>query len=152
MVSRIRARSRAYWAHDDFGQDFEYEIPGTPCNAVVNGQTCHHADDLQALFPADTWLVAGGAASRSTSASAMRNGRVAARRMGSLGAKDRSDPSLTNRPFARADLPRCGAIRYVASIASRRRMWTPSFSKARILSGAIAESIAASWTTRPASR
>jgi signal transduction histidine kinase len=54
---RVKARSRAYWEHDDFGKDFEYEIPGTPCNAVVNGQTCHHADDLQALFPADTWLV-----------------------------------------------------------------------------------------------
>jgi predicted ATPase/signal transduction histidine kinase len=54
---RVKARSRAYWKHDDFGKDFEYEIPGTPCNAVVNGQTCHHADDLQALFPADRWLV-----------------------------------------------------------------------------------------------
>ena len=54
---RVKARSRAYWEHDDFGKDFEYEIPGTPCAAVVNGQTCHHADDLQALFPADTWLV-----------------------------------------------------------------------------------------------
>jgi predicted ATPase/signal transduction histidine kinase len=54
---RVKARSRAYWEHDDFGKDFEYEIPGTPCNAVVNGQTCHHANDVQALFPADTWLV-----------------------------------------------------------------------------------------------
>jgi signal transduction histidine kinase len=53
---RVRARSRAYWAHDDFGKDFEYDVPGTPCNAVVNGQTCHHANDLQALFPADNWL------------------------------------------------------------------------------------------------
>ncbi|HEU5297842.1 MAG TPA: ATP-binding sensor histidine kinase [Burkholderiaceae bacterium] len=54
---RVKARSRAYWQHDDFGKDFEYDVPGTPCNAVVSGQTCHHADDLQALFPADSWLV-----------------------------------------------------------------------------------------------
>lgn len=54
---RVRARSRAFWKHDGFGADFEYEVPGTPCQAVLDGQVCHHATDLQALFPEDTGLV-----------------------------------------------------------------------------------------------
>jgi predicted ATPase/signal transduction histidine kinase len=58
-----RVRSRAYWSGDDYGDDFEYELPGTPCEAVLDGQTCHYASDLPARFPADTGLVDLGAQS-----------------------------------------------------------------------------------------
>jgi signal transduction histidine kinase len=55
---QVVARSRAFWRDGDFGADFEYQIPGTPCQAVLAGQTCHHADDVRSLFPDDAELVA----------------------------------------------------------------------------------------------
>lgn len=56
-------RSRAFWCSDRFGPDFEYEVPGTPCQEVLEGETCHHAANLQERFPADRALVDMGAQS-----------------------------------------------------------------------------------------
>jgi len=54
--ARTKARMRAFWKGDHFGTDLEYEASGTPCRDVLEGQTCHHADGVQALFPDDSSL------------------------------------------------------------------------------------------------
>ena len=51
-----RARMRAFWKGDRFGTELEYETRGTPCWEVLEGKTCHHAHDVQALFPDDESL------------------------------------------------------------------------------------------------
>jgi PAS domain S-box-containing protein len=58
-----RARALAFWAGDDFGADFDYDLTGTPCANVVRGQACHYGECLQQLFPADKDLVGLGAQS-----------------------------------------------------------------------------------------
>jgi len=54
---RQHFRTRALWGRGDFLPNFELPLAGTPCQAVLNGQTCHHPDRLQALFPEDKGLV-----------------------------------------------------------------------------------------------
>ena len=56
-----RARALAFWAGDDFGKEFNYDLTGTPCANVVRGQACHYGECLQQLFPADKDLVTLGA-------------------------------------------------------------------------------------------
>lgn len=56
----LRARSRAFWNGTRFGEDFEYDVPGTPCDGVLEGEICFHGAGVQALFPADKDLVALG--------------------------------------------------------------------------------------------
>ena len=58
-----RARALAFWAGDDFGKDFSYDLTGTPCANVVRGQACHYGECLQQLFPTDQDLVTLGAQS-----------------------------------------------------------------------------------------
>src|SRR5438552_14780182 len=43
-LPNLRARSLAFWQDNQFGEDFEYALPGTPCMEVVQGRTCHVAD------------------------------------------------------------------------------------------------------------
>ena len=52
-----RARSRAFWSGTDFGENFEYDLPGTPCMDVVAGQVCCYREEVQQLFPAAQGLV-----------------------------------------------------------------------------------------------
>jgi predicted ATPase/signal transduction histidine kinase len=51
------ARACAFWNGEDFGPNFEYALPGTPCQQVVEGRICHFGSNLQAQFPADRALV-----------------------------------------------------------------------------------------------
>jgi formate hydrogenlyase transcriptional activator len=53
-----RARSRAHWSGQGFGDSFEYDLVGTPCMGVVDGSVCCYSQNLQQLFPADVGLVA----------------------------------------------------------------------------------------------
>jgi predicted ATPase/signal transduction histidine kinase len=57
------ARTRAFWKGDHFGSQLEYEAAGTPCQDVLAGHICHHADDVQAKFPGDSSLAWWGARS-----------------------------------------------------------------------------------------
>jgi formate hydrogenlyase transcriptional activator len=50
----LRARSRGFWNGNDFGADFEYALPGTPCMIVAQGRTFHCPDRLPEAFPQDT--------------------------------------------------------------------------------------------------
>jgi PAS domain S-box-containing protein len=52
-----RARSLAFWNNDTFADNFEYDLRGTPCLKVTEGQTCHYDRNLQQLFPEDKPLV-----------------------------------------------------------------------------------------------
>jgi formate hydrogenlyase transcriptional activator len=59
-LPNLRARSRAFWDGDDFGEDFEYELPGTPCMEVARGRTCHIPDRLPEAFPEDKAMIEMG--------------------------------------------------------------------------------------------
>src|SRR6266567_7591237 len=56
-LSNSRARSLAFWHNDTFADNFEYDLRGTPCLKVTEGQTCHYERNLQNLFPEDKPLV-----------------------------------------------------------------------------------------------
>jgi formate hydrogenlyase transcriptional activator len=53
-----RARSLAFWQGGTLGENFEYDLRGTPCLNVAKGRACFHPDGLQQLFPKDPGLVA----------------------------------------------------------------------------------------------
>ena len=52
-----RLRTRAVWAGDRVGDNFEYDVAMTPCQAVLDGTIHYHCHDLQRLFPQDNILV-----------------------------------------------------------------------------------------------
>jgi PAS domain S-box-containing protein len=48
------ARTLAYWLRDDFRENIEFELAGTPCEAVYsNGHPVFHASGVGKLFPRD---------------------------------------------------------------------------------------------------
>ncbi|MGH7266806.1 MAG: sigma 54-interacting transcriptional regulator, partial [Candidatus Rokuibacteriota bacterium] len=56
-------RTRAFWKGDGFGENFEYDVAGTPCRAVVDGRLSYHCARVQGLFPEDPDLGRLGAES-----------------------------------------------------------------------------------------
>ncbi len=49
-----RVRTLAFWSEAGFADNIEYDLAGTPCDAVINGaKTCFHPTDLATLFPAE---------------------------------------------------------------------------------------------------
>ncbi len=54
---RRHFRTLAVWGRGAFLDDFTLELAGTPCEAVLAGQTAHHPSSLCALFPNDAGLV-----------------------------------------------------------------------------------------------
>ena len=48
-----RAKALAFWKGDNFGETFEFNLEGTPCQKVVQGEICHYRDELTQLFPLD---------------------------------------------------------------------------------------------------
>lgn len=56
-LPNLRARSLAYYQDNQFGNDFEYALPGTPCMKVAEGRVCHVPDGLPELFPDDTGMI-----------------------------------------------------------------------------------------------
>lgn len=55
---KTRVRSLAFWKGDDFGENFEYPLEGTPCEQVIGGEMCVHPEKVQSLFPKDKDLMA----------------------------------------------------------------------------------------------
>jgi PAS domain S-box-containing protein len=71
-----RAKALAYWKGDSFGENFEFNVEGTPCQKVVQGEICHYRDELVKLFPLDTPLAELGARSYLGVPMLDQNGRV----------------------------------------------------------------------------
>lgn len=43
----------SFWNGDRIAENFEYELAGTPCQVVMEGQVCFYAKNVQAQFPKD---------------------------------------------------------------------------------------------------
>ena len=54
--SEARLRLLAYWEGNDFGENFEYDVEGTPCELVLEKGLTHYPANVQQLFPDDRWL------------------------------------------------------------------------------------------------
>ena len=48
---RTRVRTLAFWNGDGFLDNFEYDLPHTPCERVLNGEVCLFPERVQELFP-----------------------------------------------------------------------------------------------------
>src|SRR5215831_14894535 len=62
-LPNLRARSLAFFQDKDFGDDFEYALPGTPCMKVAEGRVCHVPDRLAEAFPEDKGMIDMGTVS-----------------------------------------------------------------------------------------
>jgi len=49
--NRARVRTLAFWNGDGFLENFEYDLPHTPCERVLAGEVCLFPDKVQDLFP-----------------------------------------------------------------------------------------------------
>ncbi|MBD1937507.1 MHYT domain-containing protein [Microcoleus sp. FACHB-68] len=61
--SKTKVRTLAFWKGEDFGENFEYELAGTPCKNVVEGIVHFYPSGVQELFPNDRDLAQLGAQS-----------------------------------------------------------------------------------------
>src|SRR5262245_6131612 len=50
-LKRTQVSALAFWKGDRFGDNFDYDVLHTPCEKVVEGDTCYYARDLQRIFP-----------------------------------------------------------------------------------------------------
>ena len=57
------ARALAFWRDHDLAPNFEFDVTGTPCERVVQGETCHYRANLQSYFPENKTIAAMGAES-----------------------------------------------------------------------------------------
>ncbi len=58
-----KARSLAWWIDGKLGENFEYDLPGTPCLHVAEGRTCHYPERIPELFPEDKGMIELGTVS-----------------------------------------------------------------------------------------
>ncbi len=63
LLPESRIRTLAFWKGDGYMDQVEYSLDGTPCTKVIEGETCHYAQDVQKLFPRDQDLVDLGVSS-----------------------------------------------------------------------------------------
>jgi formate hydrogenlyase transcriptional activator len=61
--TKKNVRMLAFWQGEDFGENVEFPLAGTPCQAVIQGNPCSYPDRLQVIFPEDEGLVTLGAQS-----------------------------------------------------------------------------------------
>ena len=57
LLPESRIRTLAFWKGDSYMDQVEYNLDGTPCTKVIEGETCHYAQDVQKLFPRDQDLI-----------------------------------------------------------------------------------------------
>ena len=63
LLPESRIRTLAFWKGDGYMDQVEYGLDGTPCMKVIEGVTCHYAQEVQKLFPHDQDLVTLGVTS-----------------------------------------------------------------------------------------
>lgn len=51
-----KIRTIAFWSGGAIADNIEYELPGTPCEDVINGGLCHHPSGLQLKYPKEAGL------------------------------------------------------------------------------------------------
>ena len=56
LEDHSRFRTRAAWGRGSFLENFETPLDGTPCEAVLTGNSSHHPERICQLFPADAGL------------------------------------------------------------------------------------------------
>jgi len=54
---KTRVRTLAFWFDDHFIDNFEYDLPGTPCEGVLAGEVRCYPEGICALFPQEHELV-----------------------------------------------------------------------------------------------
>ncbi|MGB3694689.1 MAG: adenylate/guanylate cyclase domain-containing protein [Spirulinaceae cyanobacterium] len=55
--NRTKVRTLAFWQGEEYRENFEYDVAGTPCQEALQGETGFYPENLQALFPENTLLV-----------------------------------------------------------------------------------------------
>lgn len=56
--SKKRVRTFAFWHGNDFSENFEYDISGSPCEQVINSKSCQlYPANIKSLFPEDEALI-----------------------------------------------------------------------------------------------
>ncbi|MBE9228007.1 PAS domain S-box protein [Phormidium sp. LEGE 05292] len=55
---KLQVKTLAFWAGDDFGDNFTYNLAGTPCeNVYAQGELCVYPNSVRSLFPKCTDLI-----------------------------------------------------------------------------------------------
>jgi len=54
---RNRVRTLAYWKGKSLGDNIEFDLDGTPCEDVLNGQVGYYPTGVRELFPRDKGLI-----------------------------------------------------------------------------------------------
>ena len=55
--TKTRVRMLAFWAAEEFRENIDFPLAGTPCERVIQGNICSYPERLQVLFPADPGLI-----------------------------------------------------------------------------------------------
>ena len=55
-----RVRTLAYWYNGRFKDNIEFELEGSPCEVVIQGETVYYTSGMSGLFPRDPSLVEMG--------------------------------------------------------------------------------------------
>ena len=98
IKDKNRLRALAFWLEDHFVDEYEYDVPGTPCEPVLENEgICHVPDRVIELFPKDPDLPPLGAVSYMGLALRDENGKI----LGHLALLD-------NKPMA--EIPEAFAI------------------------------------------
>src|SRR5262249_55811982 len=53
-------RTLAVWSGEDFAENFEYALKGTPCESVILQRACYYPSGIQQAFPEDLILAQMG--------------------------------------------------------------------------------------------
>lgn len=53
-------RTLAVWSGEDFAENFEYALTGTPCESVIQQRACYYPSGIQTAFPEDLILAQMG--------------------------------------------------------------------------------------------